>query len=129
MVAPDHETRLGAHRIFSIVLVPSSVCPPTSSASQISTDRANFERILSRSVSAFSSSPALFEKLRKGHTSLQTIADQADEFPIDVEGTKNQSILARLTSSYSRTTTMKRHSCPVNLANLEKEPVHLISNR
>ncbi|KAL3339115.1 hypothetical protein AABB24_027973 [Solanum stoloniferum] len=27
MVHPDHETRVGAHRIFSVVLVPSSVSP------------------------------------------------------------------------------------------------------
>ncbi|XP_042478285.1 protein SEMI-ROLLED LEAF 2-like [Macadamia integrifolia] len=29
MVHPDHETRVGAHRIFSVVLMPSLVCPPS----------------------------------------------------------------------------------------------------
>ncbi|KAL3815091.1 hypothetical protein ACJIZ3_016359 [Penstemon smallii] len=122
MVTPDHETRLGAHRIFSVVLVPSSVCPPTPSTSQISTNHADLERTLSRSVSAFSSSAALFEKLRKGQSPLPKIEDQADGVLIDVEGnTKNQSILTRLTSSYSRKPSIKSHSCPLTLGNLEKE--------
>lgn len=30
MVHQDNETRIGAHRIFSVVLVPSSVCPHAS---------------------------------------------------------------------------------------------------
>ncbi|KAG6383829.1 hypothetical protein SASPL_156398 [Salvia splendens] len=56
MVSSDHETRLGAHRIFSVVLVPSAVCPQR---------HVELERTLSRSASAFSSSAALFEKLTK----------------------------------------------------------------
>lgn len=69
MVHPDHETRVGAHRIFSVVLVPSSVCPrpcPSSSPnSSVSKKASDLPRTLSRTVSVFSSSAALFEKLRK----------------------------------------------------------------
>ncbi|KAL7120531.1 hypothetical protein ACP275_02G128100 [Erythranthe tilingii] len=119
MVTPDHETRLGAHRIFSVVLVPSSVCPNTASTSQ---NCASLERTLSRSASAFSSSAALFEKLRKEHSLSQKFVDQADEILIGTEGkSKDQSLLTRLTSSYSRKSTVKRHSLPPILCNMENE--------
>lgn len=121
MVSSDHETRLGAHRIFSVVLVPSSVCPYTASTSQ---NRADLERTLSRSASAFSSSAALFEKLRKEHCSSQKIVDQGDDILKCMEGKpKDQSLLTRLTSSYSRKATFKRHSLPPTLGNMEKELV------
>ncbi|KAK6162993.1 hypothetical protein DH2020_002834 [Rehmannia glutinosa] len=119
MVTPDHETRLGAHRIFSVVLVPSSVCPYTDSTIE---NRVELERTLSRSASALSSSAALFEKLRKEHCSTRKFVDQADEVLIGTEGrSKDQSLLTRLTSSYSRKTTIKRHSLPPTLCNMEKE--------
>ncbi|XP_076955058.1 protein SEMI-ROLLED LEAF 2-like [Bidens hawaiensis] len=38
MVHKDHETRVGSHRIFSVVLVPSSVCPQSSSLVPAGTD-------------------------------------------------------------------------------------------
>ncbi|MCL7038359.1 hypothetical protein MKW94_005103 [Papaver nudicaule] len=63
MVHPDHQTRVEAHRVFSVVLVPSSICPkPSSSAAP---EHFDHRRTLSRTVSVFSSSAALFEKLRK----------------------------------------------------------------
>lgn len=120
MASSDHETRLGAHRIFSVVLVPSSVCPYTAS----SQNYADLDRTLSRSASAFSSSSALFEKLRKQHVSQYNNVDQAAEIlNCTEEKPKEQSLLTRLTSSYSRMTTIKRHSLPPTLGNLEKEPV------
>ncbi|KAL0379872.1 UNVERIFIED_CONTAM: protein SEMI-ROLLED LEAF 2 [Sesamum angustifolium] len=122
MVSPDHETRLGAHRIFSVVLVPSSVCPHIANTSQCSTTGADLGRTLSRSASAFSSSAAIFEKLRKEHGSLPKIVDQADETMTDTEGnSKDQSLLTRLKSSYSRKATIKRHSLPPALGNMENE--------
>lgn len=126
MVTPDHETRLGAHRIFSVVLVPSSVCPYAASSSQ---NYGVLDKTLSRSASAFSSSAAVFEKLRKELSSSQKNVDQADEILIGTEGKPNeQSLLTRLTSSYSRMTTVKRHSLPPTLGNMEKELVlsHLV---
>lgn len=63
MVHPDRETHVGAHRIFSVVLVPSSVCP-ISTASELP-KAYEIRRTLSRTVSVFSSSAALFEKLRR----------------------------------------------------------------
>ncbi|XP_031489297.1 protein SEMI-ROLLED LEAF 2-like isoform X2 [Nymphaea colorata] len=65
MVHPDHETRVGAHHIFSVVLVPSSVNPPQASGLP------DLHRALSRTVSVFSSSAAIFEKLRKEKSSLR----------------------------------------------------------
>ncbi|XP_026427027.1 uncharacterized protein LOC113323013 isoform X3 [Papaver somniferum] len=63
MVHVDHQTRVEAHRIFSVVLVPSSICPKPSSTA--APDYFDHRRTLSRIVSVFSSSAALFEKLRK----------------------------------------------------------------
>ncbi|KAK8967044.1 hypothetical protein KSP40_PGU008773 [Platanthera guangdongensis] len=63
MVHPDRETHVGAHRIFSVVLVPSSVSP-ISTASELP-KAYEIRRTLSRTVSVFSSSAALFEKLRR----------------------------------------------------------------
>ncbi|XP_077209775.1 protein SEMI-ROLLED LEAF 2-like [Tasmannia lanceolata] len=68
MVYPDHETRVGAHRIFSVVLVPSSVCPYPTPDSPKAFD---LRRTLSRTVSVFSSSAALFEKLRREKSSVR----------------------------------------------------------
>lgn len=65
MVHPDYETRIGAHRTFSIVLVPYSVCPHPSSSISESKTASDLPQTLSRTVSVFSSSAALFEKLRK----------------------------------------------------------------
>ncbi|KAK4411064.1 protein SEMI-ROLLED LEAF 2 [Sesamum angolense] len=89
---------------------------------QCSTTAADLGRTLSRSASAFSSSAAIFEKLRKEHGSLPKIVDQADETLTDTEGnSKDQSLLTRLKSSYSRKATIKRHSLPPALGNMENE--------
>ncbi|XP_073067121.1 protein SEMI-ROLLED LEAF 2-like isoform X2 [Primulina eburnea] len=64
MVHPDIETRVGAHQIFSVVLVPSSVCPHLESTVSKSKKNIDFPRTLSKTVSVFSSSAVLFEKLR-----------------------------------------------------------------
>uniref|UniRef100_A0A0D9VC54 Uncharacterized protein n=1 Tax=Leersia perrieri TaxID=77586 RepID=A0A0D9VC54_9ORYZ len=67
MVHPDHETRVAAHRIFSVVLVPSSVSPFPKSTSP----NHDIQRTLSRAVSVFSSSAALFDKLRRDKDSFR----------------------------------------------------------
>uniref|UniRef100_A0A0D9VLT9 Uncharacterized protein n=1 Tax=Leersia perrieri TaxID=77586 RepID=A0A0D9VLT9_9ORYZ len=64
MVYPDCETHLGAHRIFSVVLVPSSVSPCSFSGSS-QTSKIDLKRTLSRTTSVFSSSAALFGKLKR----------------------------------------------------------------
>ncbi|KAK7263888.1 hypothetical protein RJT34_31487 [Clitoria ternatea] len=74
MVHADHETRVGAHRIFSVVLVPSSVCPQPSSSDTPLTKAADIQRMLSRNVSVFSSSAALFEKLERKQNLLQEVS-------------------------------------------------------
>ncbi|PAN03982.1 hypothetical protein PAHAL_1G032700 [Panicum hallii] len=64
MVHPDHETRVAAHRIFSVVIVPSSVSPFPNLKSPDQRRKHEVQRTLSRAVSVFSSSAALFDKLR-----------------------------------------------------------------
>ncbi|CAA6667330.1 unnamed protein product [Spirodela intermedia] len=73
MVHPDHETRVGAHRVFSVVLVPSSVCPRPRMANHDAPREYDFRRTLSRTVSVFSSSAALFDKLRRDKLSTRQI--------------------------------------------------------
>ncbi|XWS45739.1 hypothetical protein CRYUN_Cryun14cG0005500 [Craigia yunnanensis] len=126
MVSADHETRVGAHRIFSVVLVPSSVCPCPPPATLVSKNATNLQKTLSRTVSVFSSSAALFQKLhmedkekavdnKVGNIngfSMQDRLNCAKRQPsiVNVNGTvgsdsakiQSPSILNRLKSSYIR---------------------------
>ncbi|KAL5982022.1 hypothetical protein ACLOJK_016090 [Asimina triloba] len=110
MVYPDHETRVGAHRIFSVVLVPSSVCPSTSFANQDPSKAYDLQRTLSRTVSVFSSSAALFAKLRKDKTSLrEQVCQENIENPIPVDHGEHNSGggLHKLLSSTFRRQSLK----------------------
>ncbi|XP_058728224.1 protein SEMI-ROLLED LEAF 2 [Vicia villosa] len=102
MVHPDFETRVGAHRIFSVVLVPTSVFPR--SCLSVS-DPKGIIRTLSRAVSVFSSSAALFQKLRHerqfssestGQNNNDSVADE--ELPVNGNG----GFLNRLKSTHSQ---------------------------
>lgn len=96
MVHPDHETRVGSHRIFSVVLVPSSVCPRDKSITLEPTKRYDLIRTLSRTVSVFSSSTAIFDKLKwEKHNNVR---DQK---------CSNEGGLKKLHSSQSRIFSMK----------------------
>lgn len=105
MVHPDHEVHVGAHRIFSVVLVPSSVCPHPSSTTGVKLKASSIPRTLSRTVSVFSSSAALFEKLRKEksfsreNASLENKENIASEEQLEIS---QNEILIRLKSSYSK---------------------------
>ncbi|CAM8920133.1 unnamed protein product [Rhodiola kirilowii] len=110
MVCSDNETRLGAHRIFSVVLVPSSVCPQPSSAIA----KADVQRTLSRRVSVFSSSAALFGKLNDDQSSSQeTQFKPAVRKIVEEENTSTavSTVLNRLKSTYTRASS-KRFSAP-----------------
>ncbi|MBA0551287.1 hypothetical protein Golob_022180 [Gossypium lobatum] len=109
MVHPDHETRIGAHRIFSVVLVPTSVCPQQSSVPPL-TNKV-IPRTLSRTVSVFSSSAALFEKLRKAKSFSRGNGYIETESIVN-EGSNNM-ILNRLNSSYSRASSSRNLSVPL----------------
>ncbi|XP_039036280.1 protein SEMI-ROLLED LEAF 2-like [Hibiscus syriacus] len=105
MVHPDHEIQIGAHLIFSVVLVPSSVCPQPSSVTGVTNKGPGIPRTLSRTVSAFSSSAALFEKLKKEKSfSWEDACLENKENAASEEQLENfqNGILNRLTSSYSR---------------------------
>ncbi|KAA3462063.1 Protein EFR3 [Gossypium australe] len=125
MVNRDHETRVGAHRIFSVVLVPSSVCPCLPSATPSSKRASNLQKTLSRTVSVFSSSAALFQKVgtegkeksvdnKVGNINGISMQDRLsskkhpstinENGTVGVDSTKLQgpSIVNRLKSSYSR---------------------------
>ncbi|CAL1371684.1 unnamed protein product [Linum trigynum] len=117
MVYDDHETRVGAHRVFSVVLVPSSVCPRTGNGSIIANKSADIQRMLSRTVSVFSSSAALFEKLkRESNSSITNTKDESnDKFMDCYDGPmKNSpSMMSRLKSSYSRAYSIQEPTPPL----------------
>ncbi|KAM3280808.1 protein SEMI-ROLLED LEAF 2 isoform X1 [Capsicum chacoense] len=96
MVHPDHETRVGAHRIFSVVLVPSSVSPQKVSEETRLRKAADFSRALSRTVSVFSSSAALFGKLRDQRSS----SLENGNLEMEQKG-NNSGMLNRINSTYS----------------------------
>ncbi|GKV25742.1 hypothetical protein SLEP1_g35137 [Rubroshorea leprosula] len=109
MVHPDHETRIGAHSIFSVVLVPSSVCPHPSSVSSKS-KKAKVPQTLSRAVSVFSSSAALFEMLReeKSFSRENIVLENNGSSASEREPQNNNSgLLNRLKSSYSQAYSVK----------------------
>ncbi|KAJ8556399.1 hypothetical protein K7X08_029790 [Anisodus acutangulus] len=127
MVSPDHETRIAAHRVFSIVLVPSSVCPRPDSIHPQSTKAADLQRTLTRTISVFSSSASLFDKLKKEKSPSQENMCQKEKTLNSQSRVHNQSMLKRLTSSYSRAYTVKRNSLPGSgeekeTSNMEKDP-------
>lgn len=95
MVHPDHQTRIGAHQIFSVVLVPSSVCPNSDSDVSDSKKNMDLPRSLSRTVSVFSSSAALFEKLKRQQ-------NPSKENDVDLNNGNGNGVMNRIKSSYSR---------------------------
>lgn len=131
MVHPDHETRIGAHRIFSVVLVPSSVFPRPSSSITESNKAFDLPRTLSRTVSVFSSSAALFEKLKmEKFSSRENVSQDGKENGANEEEPRNtdNGMLNRLKSSYTRVYSMKTATAPVttdgnSVSYLNKETV------
>lgn len=108
MVHPDHETRVGAHRIFSVVLVPSSVSPQKVSEETHLRKATDFSRALSRTVSVFSSSAALFGKLRDQRSpSMEKVTLGMEE-----KGS-NSGLLDRIKSTYSGAHSMRGSPAPI----------------
>ncbi|CAH1419506.1 unnamed protein product [Lactuca virosa] len=127
MIHQDHETRVGAHRIFSVVLVPSSVCPRSTPniQSTVSDPKAAVPRSLSRTVSVFSSSAALFGKLKKDgplvskNVSQRNQNQNQNQVKFSEQRSNNAAALNGIKPSYSRVYSMK---LDVNAAmNLNKD--------
>ncbi|XP_072151725.1 protein SEMI-ROLLED LEAF 2 isoform X3 [Setaria viridis] len=136
MVYPDCETRLGAHRIFSVVLVPSSVSPcPFSDTSQ--TSKIDLRRTLSRTTSVFSSSAALFGKLKRDvlsfresplldNTKLTPISENADEISAnDARLFKSQTI-QRMASTKDISFPSSTDTSTLSVPTQEKDAVTLM---
>ncbi|CAN6215732.1 unnamed protein product [Urochloa humidicola] len=105
MIHPDHEARIAAHRIFAIVLVPSSVSPSIQASPSGQAKKHDMQRTLSRAVSVFSSSAAIFEKLKKDKYSDNSQGDSKDNNNIG-EGA-GQHKTQNLPGSQSRRCSMK----------------------
>lgn len=92
MVHPDHETRVVAHRIFSVTLVPTASDPKV----------LGVPRTLSRAVSFFTSSASIFDKLRLEKRS-SSVRYNRENFAGEIEPASNSvGIINRLKSSHSR---------------------------
>ncbi|KAD0702503.1 hypothetical protein E3N88_43834 [Mikania micrantha] len=123
MVHQDNETRIGAHRIFSVVLVPSSVYPRSSA--DVAFDRINIPRSLSRNVSAFSSSAALLQKMKKDKSTIgKEKGHNEGEQKINSGGMIN-----RIKSSYSRTYSIKIPVSQVGKNDNEADTLRLSSHQ
>lgn len=100
MIHPDHQTRVGAHKIFSVVLVPSSVCPQLPSKGVV-----DLPRSLSRTVSVFSSSAALFQKLQNQRTPFKENSEMNS-------GNEAGGVVNRIKSTYSRVYSLRSSPAP-----------------
>ena len=109
MLHPDHDTRIGAHQIFSVVLVPSSIAPQSDPVVCDSKKNVLFPRTLSRTVSVFSSSAALFEKLKNQRHNKETPREVKNEkFSGEIEHRNGRSgVLNKIKSSYSRVSSFR----------------------
>ena len=108
MVHPDHETRVVAHRIFSVILVPIASDPKA----------LGVPRTLSRAVSFFSSSASLFEKLRleKRSSSVRLSQYNRENSAGEIEpANSNVGIINRLKSSHSRVSSVNNPPVPNKL--------------
>lgn len=108
MLHPDHETRIGAHKIFSVVLVPSSVSPCADSAFS-DTKNMCLPRSLSRTVSVFSSSAALFEKLKNQK---KNSVENINELNNETVSPDTGGLLQKIRSSYSRAHSFRSLASP-----------------
>ncbi|KAM0915306.1 hypothetical protein ACQ4PT_010919 [Festuca glaucescens] len=99
MIHPDHEARVAAHRIFAIVLVPSSVSPLIQASATSQARTRDMQRTLSRAVSVFSSSAAIFDKLKR------------DKHPDNSQGESKSSSLHSIGEDTGNT---KRQNLPVS---------------
>ncbi|KAH6818785.1 hypothetical protein C2S51_002388 [Perilla frutescens var. frutescens] len=105
MLHPDHDTRIGAHQIFSVVLVPSSIAPQSDHTVSDSKKNVLYPRTLSRTVSVFSSSAALFDKLKNQRIkSRETPCEVNKEKSLgDIgQGNSTSGVFNRIKSSYSQ---------------------------
>ncbi|KAH6828761.1 hypothetical protein C2S53_018638 [Perilla frutescens var. hirtella] len=109
MVHPDLQTRIGAHQIFSVVLVPSSVCPQPSSDGSDSKKNIEFPRSLSRSVSVFSSSAALLRKLQNQRTPSK---ENHLDGRVPGDGNETGGVVNRIKSTYSRVYSFRSSPAP-----------------
>uniref|UniRef100_A0A0A9GDK8 Uncharacterized protein n=1 Tax=Arundo donax TaxID=35708 RepID=A0A0A9GDK8_ARUDO len=138
MIYPDCETHLGAHRIFSVVLVPSSVSPCSLSGTS-RTSKIDIQRTLSRTTSVFSSSAALFGKLKRDmfsfresplldNTKLMPIGENTNQISAnDTKFFKSQTI-QRMASTKDPLFPSSTDSSTLTEPNQEKDTVTLMLN-
>uniref|UniRef100_A0ACD5ZF39 Uncharacterized protein n=1 Tax=Avena sativa TaxID=4498 RepID=A0ACD5ZF39_AVESA len=136
MVYPDCETHLGAHRIFSVVLVPSSVSPCSFSGNPQSS-KTNIHRTLSRQSSVFSSSAAIFGKLKRGvfsfresprreNTNLMSISEDSDRGNDNEPKLFKSQTLQRMSSTIGTSLSSAKEMSNSSGPSQEKEPVILM---
>ncbi|EPS68493.1 hypothetical protein M569_06272 [Genlisea aurea] len=135
MVHQDLETRIGAHQIFSVVLVPSSVCPRPDSVGFETKKSMGLPRTLSRTVSVFSSSAAIFEKLRnqKRPAAKERHFEMNQQEKGEQRNNNVGGMLNRIKSSYNRAYSIRQQVDPTPTTVSSKEvdagPLRLSSHQ
>ncbi|XP_058738250.1 protein SEMI-ROLLED LEAF 2-like [Vicia villosa] len=126
MVHPDHETRVVAHRIFSVILVPTASDPKV----------LGVPRTLSRAVSFFTSSASIFDKLRleKRSSSVRLSQYNRENFAGEIEPASNSiGIINRLKSSHSRVSSVNnpplKNKMDEITANSDKQNLDVVALR
>lgn len=87
MAHPDHETRVGSHRVFSAILGPSIICPWSISCIPVTLKADVPQGTLLVALSGFSSSRAILEKLGKESTIKNEYLEKMEKMNAAVEGT------------------------------------------
>lgn len=92
MSHPDHETRVGSHRVFSAVLAASVVtCWPFQFIPFLSKKGYDPQSTLLVSLSGFSSTEAVLEKMEKNGCSIQNLySGRSDTSDAGVDGMKEE---------------------------------------
>lgn len=87
MAHPDHEIRVGSHRVFSAILGPSIICPWSISYVPVPLKGHDPQGTLLVVLSGFSSSRAILGKLGKESTIKNECLEKTEKTNAAVEGT------------------------------------------
>jgi protein EFR3 len=118
MIHPDHEARVAAHRIFAIVLVPSSVSSSIQASTSGQAKKHDMQRTLSRAVSVFSSSAAIFDKLKKDKYSDNSQGESKENSLQSIDEVTGNPRRQNLPPSQSR----RRHSMKIPNFSMKRGP-------
>lgn len=111
MTHPDHETRVGSHRVFSAILGPSTVCPCSISCAPVPLKGYDPQGTLLVALSGFSSSGAILENLGQESMVKNECLEKMGKINAAVEGTLKDGC-QQLNEDINQRTVYSSHSVP-----------------